>query len=207
MACFRLQFVALALGVALAAAAAQEPPRVDAPAPRFDALASAPDPERLRLWDPPLGLQELGNPSRTPRLDLLGLPTGFLREPVGVDDDPTATPTTPGGDESVLVSVGTYNPYIGWRRPSEPGGLGYAQFYSQVQLLDLGNTSVCLGLRTLMPAGLEQGGVRQGPSLVTPSFAWFHDLGEGVALHGFVGQDITPNSRLRDNLERGMCCG
>jgi hypothetical protein len=42
---------------------------------------------------------------------------------------------------------------------------------------------------------------------VTPSFAWFHDLGEGAALHGFIGQDITPNSRLRENLERGMCCG
>src|SRR5207253_8342366 len=186
MAAVSFRVVAIYLALAMSAAAQE-------PALLFDASLGAPELERMRIWNQPLSLQELGTTSRTPRLDLLGLPTGFLREPVGADDD---VPPNPGGDDSGLVSVGSYNPYLGWRRPSEPGGLGYAQFHSQLQILDRGNTTICLGLRTLMPAGLEAGGIRQGPSLVTPSFAWFHDLGDGAALHGFIGQDITPNSRL-----------
>src|SRR5438128_614906 len=61
------------------------------------------------LWRGPLTAPDVST-SRTPRLDLLGLPTGFLQNPVGEDD-----PTIPGPEESILISLGNYNPYLGWR--------------------------------------------------------------------------------------------
>jgi hypothetical protein len=40
-----------------------------------------------------------------------------------------------------------------------------------------------------------------------PNIAWFHDLGEGTALQGFVGQHIQANGRWRENLDRSLRCG
>jgi hypothetical protein len=82
--------------------------------------------------------------------------------------------------------------------------LGYQKFYSQVQILDLDRTSVCAVFQALTPSGMQSGGLANGPSVLSPSLALFHDMGGGAALQGFVGQDIQANSALRENLERGV---
>jgi hypothetical protein len=193
MAAFTSQTVALALCLTVAVSATAQEPRD---------LAQKPVLDQEDIWERGVA-GEPDNPIRTRRMRPLGFPAGFGQETVPADDNDGG----PSADQSVLVSVGSYNPYLGWRRPREPGVLGYSKFSSQVQILDLGETSVCVGLQALAPSGLEAGGRGQGPILVTPSLAWFHDLGDGVALHGFVGQDLQANSRLRENLDAGWCCG
>jgi hypothetical protein len=144
----------------------------------------------------------------TARLRLFGMPTGFLRDPIGVDsDDPVplfdwtgAKTSTDDDSAGLLVTMGTYNPFFDMLRPDDPRGLGYYKFHSQMQVLDVGRTSVSLTLQALTPAGVESGGLANGPTILTPAFAWFHDLGAGNALQGYVGQNIHANSQWTDNL-------
>src|SRR5438067_1602483 len=78
--------------------------------------------------------------SRTPRLRLNGMPSGFLSNPIGMpaDDDlplfdNDGSPlNADGGDGSSAVqfNVGSYNPYFDLRHPGDPGGLGYYKLYS-----------------------------------------------------------------------------
>src|SRR5262249_35759082 len=35
------------------------------------------------------------------------------------------------------------------------------------------------------------GGLPNGPSAIRPALAWFNDLGNGIAVQGFVSQNIT----------------
>src|SRR5215475_6546257 len=62
------------------------------------------------------------------RVRLFGMPTGFLRDPFGLDSDDPAPPgdaTAPRGSSEedlngFLVSMGNYNPYFDMRRPDDP---------------------------------------------------------------------------------------
>ncbi|MBI3407766.1 MAG: hypothetical protein HY040_05345 [Planctomycetes bacterium] len=153
--------------------------------------------------------RETSSPSgAAARVRLFGMPTGFLRDPVGLDSDDPALPADPMAARAnpdddfsgILVSMGNYNPYFDMRRPEDPRGLGYYKVHSQMQVLDLGRTNVSLTLQALTPAGLESGGVANGPTIVSPSFACFQDLGYGAALQGYIGQDIMATSRWTDNL-------
>src|SRR5262245_59721945 len=127
------------------------------------------------------------------RVRLFGMPTGFLRDPFGHDSDdppPPGDPMAPraSADDDItgfLVSMGNSNPYFDMRRPDDPRGLGYYKVHSQMQVLDLGRTNVSLTLQALTPAGLESGGVANGPTIVSPAFACFQDLGFGAALQGY----------------------
>lgn len=158
------------------------------------------------------------NLRRTPRFQLFGMPPAFLCDPLGLDsgDDPNliedagASYSGPGDDDlgtDVRVAMGEDNLYLDPRRQGEPGGAGFWKVQSLLQLVDLEATSLCLGLQAVMPAGPETGGVDSGPTVLSPSLAWFHDLGEGAAVHGFVGQQIQANSRWRNHLGADVQCG
>jgi len=150
--------------------------------------------------------------SGTARLRLFGMPTGFLRDPLGIDSDdpvPENDGRTAMDDElpGFLVAMGNYNPFFDMRRPEDPRGPGYYKFHSQMQVLDMGRTNVSLTLAALAPAGLETGGVANGPTVLTPAVAWFYDLGAGRALQGYVGQNYYANSRWSDSLGSRIHCG
>ena len=150
--------------------------------------------------------------SSTPRFRLFRMMPGFLSDPLGLDagddtvapkDDPALASMKPNLLDSsepnwINVSIGQDNPWFDLRRPGDPGGIGYYRLYSQVQLADLGNTSICLGLNAVTPSGQQDGGLQSGPTILTPGVSVFHDLGNGLALQGYVGQNFRAS--LRDDL-------
>lgn len=190
----------VALGLAAGGAAQEpaltEPPRLPIPyAPLVTRDVPAYDPAQL---------------SRTPRLRLFNMPSGFLVAPLGIEeeDDFPAAPAANDDAWSLLqVNLGMYNPNFDIRLPGDPGALGYYKLYSQLQLLDEGTTSVCLDLQAYTPAGLQFGGLANGPTAFLPAISWFQDLGEGTALQAYVGQSIRANSAWRDNLGSGFQYG
>jgi hypothetical protein len=149
---------------------------------------------------------------RKQRLRLFRMPTGFLSDPLGIDPDNDLPPTdgdttTGGGPDSVNLPVqlgmGNDNPFFDFRRPGDPGGVGFYKWYSQVQVLDTGKSGLTLGFQAVIPAGLEADGVNNGPSFVSPALAWFHELEDGTGFQGFVGKDLrVDQSRWSEHLDR-----
>ncbi len=119
---------------------------------------------------------------------------GFVSDPPylkGFDDLPgDALPTADSGPTWATLNFGDDNPYLDPRRSGYPGGVGFVHFYSQLQLLDSGSTSVALAVRGWTPAGLENGGIQQGPTIFAPGVGVFQDLGAGNAFQGFVDQSL-----------------
>src|SRR6266545_483836 len=157
---------------------------------------------------------------RAARVRMFGMMPGFLADPVGVLDTdlPTQTPTSALGpfdgvtpDDSgpnwIQLTLGDDIPFFDMRRPGDPGGVGYYKLYSQLQVLDVGTTSVCLNLEAVTPAGLQSGGVQDGPTVLTPALGLFQELGGGTALHGFVGQHIWTGPRPTDPGGRALRYG
>ena len=157
--------------------------------------------------------------SRSTRVRMFGMPTAFISNPLGLSDDdmkPASESATSsffspssGDDFSYLqVNFGNHNPYFDLRRPGDPGGVGYYRLYSQLQVVDVGCTTVSVGLNAYTPAGYDSGGLLNGPSYVSPNVAWYHDLVDGVALQGYVGQNISTQpgweSHLNSNIHGGM---
>ncbi len=147
-------------------------------------------------------------PERAARIRLFGMPTGFLSEPLGLDpgfDDPLPDPDhpTPPDDDPegrrVQLTFGNDNPYFDLRRPGTPGGIGYYKLDSQYQLIDGDRMGLTVNLSAVTPAGLEANGVADGPTILTPSIAWFQDLGGGTALQGYVGKNIQANAQWVEN--------
>jgi hypothetical protein len=138
---------------------------------------------------------------RTPRIRLPRMPLTSLGDPLGLIDDGTNPPTD--ADVEVIplqVSMGEDNPFFDFRRRGTPGGVGYYKVHTQWQFFDTGKTDCLFSFQVVRPAGLESNGVSEGPSFVSPALTVFHDLGDGSALHGFVGTDIRANSTWRDGL-------
>jgi len=135
---------------------------------------------------------DIGSFARTPRIPLFRMLPGFLTEPrwLGGLDDPADVGRSDANPKGIALSVGDDNPFFDPRRPGDPGGVGYYRLHTQVQLVDWGPTSVCFGLQAWAPAGLECGGVQDGPTVIAPGVGIFHDLGDGSGLHGFVGQNF-----------------
>ena len=154
------------------------------------------------------------SPSSAARLQMLGMPSGFIVNPIGIMDDDDVPPgaildTDRPNPERDLVQLnfGNYNPYLDLRRPGDPGGVGYYKIYSQMQLFDSGKSSVAMGLQAYTPAGVEMGGVANGPSYVVPALAWFQDLGNGAALQSYIGQNIHAIPRFTDRMNTNFHCG
>ena len=134
--------------------------------------------------------------SPTPRILLFHMLPGFLSDPPelsGADDaaaDAGTSSSPSGNQDGFVISFGDDNPFFDPRRPGDPGGVGFVRIHSQVQVLDWGSTSVCFGLRAWTPAGLENGGVQSGSTVMSPGIAVFQEIAAGSALHGFVDQSL-----------------
>jgi hypothetical protein len=148
--------------------------------------------------------------SNTARVFMPGMMPGFISSsPIGmIPDEDVYPPDDPGtavvarspleGSEPdwVRVDIGRDNPLFDLRRPGDPGGVGYYRLFSQMQVADWGSTSVCLGLQAVTPAGQKDGGLQNGPTVLTPGLSIFQDLGNGTALQGYVGHELRP--RMND---------
>jgi hypothetical protein len=152
---------------------------------------------------------------QVPRLRLFHMPSGFLAEPLGLVDNGDDAPSAETSDSvlagaeasNVQVSMGLDNPYFDYRWRNDPGGVGFYKVHSQVQLLNEGKTCVSLAVQAVTPAGLENGGVSDGPTVFVPAVAWFQELGGGAALQGFVAKNIKARSGWTDDLETGVHYG
>jgi hypothetical protein len=182
-----------------------------------------------RAQDPPDPLDPLGRPlllhdinlwaaladapptaPRTPRLRLPRMPLTSLGDPLGLTpdgDDPPPDPDAPVLPDADLgrlqLSMGADNPFFDFRRRGSPGGVGYYKVHTQLQLFDTGTTGCALLCQAVRPAGLESNGLNDGPSFVSSALTVFHDLGDGTAVHGFVGKDVRANSAWRDGVTTG----
>jgi hypothetical protein len=150
--------------------------------------------------------------SRDCPVRLFRMTTGYVTEPVSVPDtdtpapaDSAALPANEGETSGKFqVVAGNDNPYFDIRRPGDPGGVGYFRVQSQLQFVDTGRTGCTLGLRAATPAGMEYDGLADGPTVVAPNLAWSYDLGDGTALHGFVGKNVRAGGGWTDNLGRSV---
>jgi hypothetical protein len=155
------------------------------------------------------------------RIPLFRFEPGFLREPVGLQDEddhppgsPTATPSLPAepdiGPDWIQVAMGSDNPYFDFRQRGDPGGLGYYRLNTQVQLLETPRTSCTVNMQAVSPAGLQYNGLADGPTVVSPAFALFHALDDNTALQGYVGKNLTvehaalTNAPVQRNMRYGM---
>jgi hypothetical protein len=158
---------------------------------------------------------DLVRPSATPRLRMFGMPAGFLANPIGLEDDddvqaandPALAGLYKKDDDlkNVQIAMGMDNPYFDLRRPGNIGGVGYYQIYSQVQIVETGVTSMCVNLQAYTPAGVQWGGLSNGPTFICPALSVFHDLGQGTALQGFVCENL--GAGWEDNWNRRMYYG
>jgi hypothetical protein len=165
-----------------------------------DVLDWSPPPALPRGIDlstpPPPG----GPPARANRVPLFRMTPGFWCDPVGLtDDDPPpdvdlSSPRPDDGPDWLQVVAGNDNPFFDFRRPGDPGGVGYYRLHSQMQLFDSQSTALALGLQAYTPAGLQAGGVEDGPTYVSPALAVSHCLDDGTAFHGFVGRNLRMNA-------------
>ncbi len=132
---------------------------------------------------------------RPNRIRLFRLTPGFLSDPVGLDTDDTPTdpdtPQTDNGPDWINLTLGNDNPFFDIRRPGDPGGVGYYRVQSQIQLFDSRTTAFTVNFSAVTPAGRDQDGLADGPTVVTPSVAVYQELlGDGTALQGYVGKDV-----------------
>lgn len=132
-------------------------------------------------------------------------------DPVGLDSDNdtvVSEAVAPGctnegdsaADNRFRVAFGTDNPYFDFRRPGDPGGVGFYRLYSQAMLFDNQKTGLSMGLQAVTPAGLDADGVADGPTILSPHFAWFHEVGNGTAIQGFIGKNLRANSHWSESL-------
>jgi hypothetical protein len=130
------------------------------------------------------------------RIRLFRMQPGFLYGPPGLDlDDFTAAaavgPQPDDNLEWLQLAVGGDNPFFDARRPGDPGGVGYLKVHSQVQLIDSRTTACSINLQAVTPAGRDQDGLADGPTVLTPGIAVYQELlDDGTALQGFVGKQV-----------------
>jgi hypothetical protein len=181
------------------------------------------------LWSEPALSRALALTASSPNSDgttgtrsnfcrLFRMPAAYPLDPVGLDNDSdagteeSAGPGAAGDKDSpadgrLKVAVGTDNPYFDFRKPGDPGGVGYYRLHSQVLLFDNQKTGMSMGFQAVTPAGLEGDGLADGPTVLSPHFAWFHEVSDGTSIHGFIAKDVRANSRWTDSLERQINCG
>jgi hypothetical protein len=183
--------------------------------------------ETVQNWSRPVLLEELMAAERaepeavrqtsTPRLRLFGMPAGFLANPIGLEDDddikmandPAYAGSFRKDDDfkNVQIGLGMDNPFFDPMRPGSIGGVGYYQIYSQVQVFDTGATSMCVNVQAYAPAGVQWGGLANGPTYICPALSVFHDLGQGTALQGFVRENLNTGSGWDDDWNRKIHYG
>jgi hypothetical protein len=161
---------------------------------------------------------EMASSGQAARIRMFGMVPGFINDPLGLEDDddakvkddPYARLVLGNGNNSssgLQILMGNDNPYFDMRQPGDPGGLGFYRVYSQWQVLETGKTAVCVNLQAVTPSGQQYGGLNDGPTILMPSVSLFQELGMGMAVQGFVGQNIRPALHNTDAMGRTMQCG
>src|SRR5438270_366520 len=79
--------------------------------------------------------------------------------------------------------------------------------HSQMMLLDSGTMGLSMGLQAVTPAGLEAFGLAEGPTILTPNFAWFYETSGGNVIQGFVGKNLRTRPGWSESLERDVRYG
>jgi hypothetical protein len=152
---------------------------------------------------------------RVARFPLFRMPTSHLTDPVGLEDDdppdPSAPAPPPDNDPDgnwLELAMGNDNPYFDFRRRSNPGGVGFYKVHSQMQLFDTGTTGCSLNIQAVTPAGLEADGLRDGPTVLSPSLALFQELNDSLAVHCFVGKCLlAAGTRADSRVDRSLQYG
>jgi hypothetical protein len=134
--------------------------------------------------------------ARPNRIQLFRIVPGFLSDPVGLETDDPAAATPGDGLEWLQVSLGSDNPFFDFRRPGDPGGVGYYKVHTQLQLFGTRWTSCALSLQAVTPAGVDQDGIEDGPTVLSPSLCVYHELPDGTAIQSFIGRHLHVNSGL-----------
>lgn len=161
-----------------------------------------------QFWTP----TDAALPSRTPRLQFFRMPSAGPGTPLGLypdEDTPPEDGKNPAAadDGSMQFVYGAHIPYLDMYRKGDPGGFGFYKVHSQVQIFDVGSTSISAVVQAVTPMGLENGGVNSGKTIMSPALACFQELGDGAALHAFVGQDLCTSARSRDQWQAGCRYG
>jgi hypothetical protein len=113
----------------------------------------------------------------------------------------------PGG---VQLLFGNDNPAFGFRRPHDPGGVGYTRLFSQVQLFEDERTACTLVLQAFTPSGLEFDGLpeHRGATVVTPALSVYHALtDDGIGLQLCLNRNVGLSNPLRQPLAEEWQCG
>ena len=152
------------------------------------------------------------NAARANRIRLFRITPGFLADPLGLSDPDEPAPedqTAPRdtGPDWLTVSMGPDNPFFDLRRPGDPGGVGYYKVNTQVQLFDSRNTGCAVSCQAVKPAGRDNDGLEDGPTVVSPSLSLFHELDDGTAIQGFVGKHVNLNSNWTGQLNQSVQYG
>jgi hypothetical protein len=170
------------------------------PTPAFDRLFLTKP--RIDFDSTPFAFPDRGSA----RLPLFG--SSFLQPPLDVlDEDFGQSPLDVKPDEpGTVFALGAYRPNFDFRPTGERRPLGYYKVYSQMQLGDVGATSVYLTVQGMTPSDGDLAGVSRGPTSVNPAIGWFHDLGDGVALQGSFGQDILAHTHWSEGFGTRLQC-
>ncbi len=147
--------------------------------------------------------------ARANRIRLFRIAPGFLSDPVGLAD-PDEAPgddAADAGPDWLTVTMGPDNPFFDLRQPGDPGGVGYYKVNTQVQLFDTPSTGCAVSCQAVKPAGRDNDGLDDGPTVVSPSFSLFHALDDGTAIQGFVGKHVSLNSTSTGQLDQSVQYG
>ncbi len=164
-----------------------------------------------RNWFQDAASQTPTTDARSRGIHLFRIPT-YLSDPVGLDlEDPSAGDSSAASDPGpdwLQFAMGNDNPFFDLRHRGDPGGVGYYKVSSQVQLFDAKKTGCALGFQGVTPAGPEQVGNFDGPTVFRPSVTLFHELDDGTAVQGFLGRQLRVDSfsgaRINQGVEYGL---
>jgi hypothetical protein len=156
--------------------------------------------------------------ARAARVRLFRMPPPFSTNPSGLEADGEnstgeangSTAAESGGSQEnwLQVSMGADNPFFDFRRPGDPGGVGFYKLHSQVRLFETPSLGLCVGIQAVTPAGAEAEGLVDGPTTLSPNLAWSYEVTDiGAALHGFVGANVRAKGGWTDELDRDIHCG
>jgi hypothetical protein len=157
-----------------------------------------------------------GTPASGPnRIRLFRIQPGFLSDPPGLDnDDKTSTeapamPDPDGDADWITIAVGNDNPFFDFRRPSDPGGVGYTRVNTQVQLFDTSKTACSVGFQAVTPAGLASDGLadKLGTTVLSPAFSLFHTLDDSTAVQAYVGKNLPLMNTHTQTINPDLQCG
>jgi hypothetical protein len=144
------------------------------------------------------------------------MPTPVTADPVGadLDNDPIppdagAAPAADPDDLGLPVQAALYtdNPYFDFRRPGDVGGRGFYRIHTQLQLFETDTAGCTLGLQAVTPAGQENDGLADGPTLFYPNLALCQELFGGLAVEGFVGKNVRARPGWEDHIGRSLNYG